>query len=195
MTDVSEVPAKCYKHLTDEDLAILLGGYRVINYKDTPDRLKGVEVPTGLELIYEVQRRLKLSGPNISWDQAVDRRAPVVEEEPYGLPQSFSLAGLLTDEDRLLKQFKMVLHGLVLYKTYPDWWPDNVRAFEQFQQFLRDQRAGALKVNKPTADLVVVFPKKDNAVLQEINRLNSESGIAPAFCFLAYRFNLEEVMY
>lgn len=195
MTDMSEVPAKCYKHLTDEDLAILLGGYRVINYKDTPDRLKGVEVPTGLELIYEVQRRLKLSGPNISWDQAVDRRAPVVEEEPYGLPQSFSLAGLLTDEERLVKQFKLLVHGLILYKTYPASWPDKQVAVEWFQQFLRDQAAGAIRVNKPTVDLVVVIPKEDNAVLQEINRLNSESSLPPALCFVAYRYNLEEVMY
>jgi hypothetical protein len=195
MTDMSEVPEKCYKHLTDEDLAILLGGYRVINYKDTPDRLKGVDVPTGLELVYEIQRRLKLSGPNISWDQAVDRRAPVVEEEPYGLPQSFSLAGLLTDEGRLLKQFKLILHGLTLYKTYPDSWPDSIQVFEQFKQFLTDQREGAIRVNKPTVDLVVVIPKEDNAVLQEINRLNSESGLPRAFCFVAYRYNLEEVMY
>lgn len=193
-TDMSEVPEKSYKHLTDEDLGILLGGYRVINFQDTPDRLKGVDVPTGLELVYEIQRRLKLSGPNISWDQTIDRRAPV-EEEPYGLPQTFSLAGLHTDEERLIKQFKIIVHGLALYKTYPVSWPSKEAAVEWFQQFLKDQRAAATKVNKPTADLMVVIPKEDNAVLKEINRLNSESGIPPALCFVAYRFNIEEVLY
>lgn len=190
---MTDLPEKSYKHLTDEDLGILLGGYRVIKFKDDPKALKEVDVPTGLELVYEIQRRLKLSGPNISWDQAIDRRAPV-EEEPYGLPQSFSLAGLLTDEDRLVKQFDIIAHGLVLYKTYPSWWPAKEVIVERFRQFLRDQREAVIRVNKPTDDLVLVIPKEGNKVLDEINRINSKNGAPPSFFFVAHSFNLEEVL-
>lgn len=194
MTDKSEVPEKCYKHLTDEDLGILLGGYRVIKFKDDPKELKGVDVPTGLELVYEIQRRLKKSGPNLSWDLAVDRRAPV-EEERYDLPQSFSFAGVLTDEDRLVKQFDMIASALVFHKTYPLWWPPRTEVTEHFKAFLRERREKWSTLNQPTDELVLILPKEDNKVLQEINRAKAESGIPPTFCFVGYSFNLQEVMY
>jgi hypothetical protein len=54
----TEVPAKDYSHLSNRDIANLLGCNRLLAFQSAPEYLKGKELPTGTELIEEIQRRL-----------------------------------------------------------------------------------------------------------------------------------------
>jgi len=193
MTDMSEVPAKCYKHLTDEDLAILLGGYRVINYKDTPDRLKGVEVPTGLELIYEVQRRLKKSGPNISWDQAVDRREQRPEENA-GLPVVISVAEILDSPEFVIKQFDAATSALMFYKTYPAWWPAMSKAREAFIAGVVYHTNLFVHGERDPKDYYFYFPQLPNMVLEKINEERAKEGSEPKFFFIGLKSERDQLL-
>lgn len=47
-----------YRHLSNQDMAELLGCNRLLNFKDVPERLRGQVIPSGTDLIEEVQRRL-----------------------------------------------------------------------------------------------------------------------------------------
>lgn len=192
MADMSEVPEKCYKHLTDEDLAILLGGYRVINYKDTPDKLKDVDVPTGLELIYEVQRRLKKSGPNISWDQAVERR----QQTPEGgmLPQVISVAEILDDPGYLEKRFTSLVTHLTFHNAYPAWWPMMAEAYAQFSAAISHHSHLFTNLSREPKDYCFYFPQLPNMVLEKINEERAQQGNEPKFFFIGLKAERDQLL-
>lgn len=48
-----------YSHLSNQDMADLLACNRLLNFKDVPERLRGQVIPSGTDLVEEVQRRLK----------------------------------------------------------------------------------------------------------------------------------------
>jgi len=48
-----------YTHLSNQDMADLLACNRLLNFKDVPERLRGQVIPSGTDLVEEVQRRLK----------------------------------------------------------------------------------------------------------------------------------------
>lgn len=47
-----------YRHLSNQDMADLLGCNRLLNFKDVPERLRGQVLPSGTDLVEEIQRRL-----------------------------------------------------------------------------------------------------------------------------------------
>lgn len=48
-----------YAHLTNADIADLIGCNRLLAFESTPEHLKAKVVPTGTDLIEEIQRRLR----------------------------------------------------------------------------------------------------------------------------------------
>jgi hypothetical protein len=191
---MTDIPEKSYKHLTDEDLGILLGGYRVIKFKDDPKELKGVDVPTGLELVYEIQRRLKKSGPNLSWDLAVDRRKPESDEEEVGLPVAMSVDGILDRREMLIKQFDLLISGLTFYKAYPAWWPIMSEARSEFYAAVNHHANLFIHGERDPKDYCFYFPKIPNQVLDKINQERAKEGAATKFFFIGLKTEREELL-
>jgi len=194
---MTDLPEKNYKHLTDEDLGILLGGYRVIKFKDDPKELKGVDVPTGLELVYEIQRRLKKSGPNLSWDQAVERRqSPTPDLLEFALPQimPFPDKVLQTTPEQMRRTFETMYEKLVVSNNLPDYWPSLGEASHMFSVFLMAGIDTLARTGLLPSDCCVVFSKETNPVLMEINKERALKCLKPIFCFLAKKGELKEVI-
>ena len=194
-----DIPEKSYKHLTDEDLAILLGGYRVIKFKDDPKALKEVDVPTGLELVYEVQRRLKKSGPNISWDQTEDRRASATEpascnDVAVSIPLMLSTAEILDNPDMLIKQFDFLSSALSFYKAYPEWWPPIQIARSEFTSLLNHHANLFASRHRNPKDYAFYFPATPNKVLEKINEERAGEGGYPKFFFIGLKSEREELL-
>jgi len=196
MTDITDVPPKCYKHLTDEDLAILLGGYRVINFENPPKEFEGIEIPTGLELVYEIQRRLKKSGPNLSWDDAKERRNPNPDLLSFSLPQIMPFPDKMftTTPDQMRNTFEALYDKLVVDGNLPSSWPSRDDASHLFSTFLTTSIDTLARTSLLPSDCCVVFPKEDNQVLAEINKERTARSLTPFFCFLARRSELHEVI-
>jgi hypothetical protein len=190
---MTDLPEKNYKHLTDEDLGILLGGYRVIKFKDDPKELKGVDVPTGLELVYEIQRRLKKSGPNISWDQTEDRRQQQPEENA-GLPVVISVAEILDNPEFVIKQFDMAISVLTLYKTYPTWWPVMLKAREEFVAGVVYHANLFIHGERDPKDYFFYFPQLPNMVLEKINDERAKQGSEPKFFFIGLKAEKDQLL-
>jgi hypothetical protein len=196
---MTELPEKSYKHLTDEDLGILLGGYRVIKFKDAPKEFKGVDVPTGLELVYEIQRRLKKSGPNLSWDQTEDRRASAAEpascnDVAISIPLVLSVGEILDNPDMLIKQFDFLSSGLSFYKTYPEWWPPVQIARSEFTSALNEHVNLFASRHRNPKDYAFYFPAMPNKVLEKINEERAREGGYPKFFFIGLKSERSELL-